>query len=323
MSKFDHPWKKHFSKNKPPEKYIEDYLIKLEKLDSAEFEFWKDFQKYLMEEREKRFSDIQSALEKAQKFNLQETFSRIVLSEYNDDPLCVYGSICEPGRFNFGALPSYYGNFGALYLGNNQQTAYVEKFHNLETETFGDGFLSASELALDSAPSHLYVRVNVSIQSYLDLRTDEALIGFLDAVKDIQPTKEFKQRWKSLCKKTKRSKVEQDLKMVREVEHLRALIFDPKFKQWISWLDCPSHSQWLGHYALKCGIQGIIFPSVRNDSGYNIAIFTDNFKESMSSIKLVDTVASVPSDRTFVNASNYVWFSKPLSEIRQLTLTMN
>lgn len=322
MSKFDHEWKKFFKKNTPPEQYIEEYLIKLEKLDKDEFDFWKDFQLHLMDQREARKADIEAAIGTSQKVDLEGIFSRIVSSDYNDDPLCVYGSICEPGRFNFGALPSYYSNFGALYLASSQPTAYLEKFHGLETDKVGEGQLTRSELSLDNAPSHLYVRVDLKLENYLDLRTDEALSAFLDAVKDITPDQELVQRWKALCKKKNRHKAKRQLKTVQTVEHLKSLIFDPNFKQWISWLDCPSHSQWFAHYALKCGVQGIVYPSVRAD-GYNIAVFPDNFRESSAVVKLKDKVASVPADRTEMNSSNYLWFSKPLSEIKQSAQSPN
>jgi len=322
MSRFDHDWKKYFKKNTPPERYIEDYLVKLEKLDKDEFEFWRDFQKFLMEERESRFSEIQTAIEKTAKNGFNETMARIVSSEYNNDPLCVYGSICEPGRFNFGALPSYYTNFGALYMANNQPTSFAEKYYHLQNEKLGEGELTPDELSLEGTPSHLYVRVQVNLESYIDLRTDESLSGFLEAIKDISPTDDLKARWKIICKRKGR-KDQKELKTVMELEPLKQLIFDPNFKQWISWLDCPSHSQWLGHYALKCGVQGIVYPSVRSTDGYNIAVFPENFKESLATITLKDEVASVPKDRCQINASNYVWFSKPLSEIQQLTLLEN
>ncbi len=315
MSRFDHTWQKHFKKNTPPEQYIEDYLIKLEKLDTDEFEFWKEFQLFLREEREKRFSDIQAALERTQETNLKHTYSRIVGSEFNNDPLCVYGSICEPGRFNFGALPSYYSNFGALYLADSQKTSFLEKFHHLEGEVFGEGKLNPDELSLDNTPSHLYVRVEVEIESYIDLRKDDTLIEFLKVVKEINPTKELKSKWKSLSKKKNRKKGEQELKTVQNLDHLKASVFEKKFTQWISWLDCPSPSQWLGHYTKESGIQGILYPSVRAESGNNLAVFIENFSNKNAFVRLVDKVAAVPSDRVKIDGTNYLWFSKSLSDI--------
>lgn len=316
MSRFKHDWKKYFKKKVSPEQYIEEYLIRLEKLDKDEFEFWRDFQSYLKEQREDRFSDIQFAIEKTSKIDFEETMSRIVSSEYGNDPLCVYGSICEPGRFNFGALPSYYNNFGALYVASNQKTAFAEKFYHLSGETFGDGKLTAEELALTNTPSHLYVRLDVKIESYLDLRNDESLLAFLSVIKDIAPSEELKNRWKKICK-NKGLGVNNNLKTVSEIEPLKQLIFDPNFKQWISWLDCPSHSQWFAHYALKCGIQGIVYPSVRTTEGYNLAIFPDNFKDNESKVSLKDEVASVPKERTKIDSTNYFWFSKTLDDLNK------
>lgn len=314
VSKFDHEWQKFFQSKKQPEALIEDYLIRLEKLDNAEFAFWRDFHAYLVEEREKKFDEIQSALERTQRINLSAPFSRIVLSDYNNDPLCVYGSICEPGRFNFGALPSYYNNFGALYLANNASTAHSEVFYYDKEEEVGEGKLSSEEMSLDPTRSHLYVRTLVELETYLDLREDYTLQAFLDVVKTISPGKEFPTRWRALCKKRGRKGTERELRMVRDLPQFKASIFDSKFKQWISWLDCPSHSQWLGHYAVKCGIQGIIYPSVRNDTGYNIAVFPDTFRDSPAKVKLVDKVASVPQERTYIDNTNYLWLSKPIAE---------
>lgn len=57
--------------------------------------------------------------------------------------------------------------------------------------------------------------------------------------------------------------------------------------------------------------------------GDNIAVFPDNFKESDAFVRLTDKVASVPNDRIEINSSNYLWFSKPLDEIRQSTQSVN
>lgn len=81
-------------------------------------------------------------------------------------------------------------------------------------------------------------------------------------------------------------------------------LLDPNYAQSPTIVDQPAASQWFGFYVKEAGIQGIVYPSVRNKIGYNLAVFPENIIGTNAKLRLLDPAAGVKSQDTFLSAEN-------------------
>ena len=86
------PWEK-LKRKAFPKRYVEDRLIELEKISEAERNFWRDFQFFLSQEREKRINEIFDALASNCVSDVSFKVGRIVEAKFRNDPLNSDGSI--------------------------------------------------------------------------------------------------------------------------------------------------------------------------------------------------------------------------------------
>jgi len=280
------------------EKFLHDGIVMLEKLTEAQRSFHSDYQTYLAKEREKLLPEIQQSLWRVRTENINFEGGRIVESIFAGDPLNPAGSIIKPpgGRFNFGPISSFFTRFPGLYCASNYETAFAEKFQRRSNESEGDAF-SGSEFSLCEPGSFSYNRVGVFMETVLDLRDSEKLVPFCEVIGKIHPSREIGGNWK------KRFKTKKPLTTIKSVDQLVSSIFQSDYQQWPTWIDQPSNSQWLGLYAIKAGIDAIIFPSCRNESGYNVVVFPERIgKQSKTYVKLLDETPTVPKDRRIVDS---------------------
>ncbi|MCM2280579.1 MAG: RES family NAD+ phosphorylase [Bdellovibrionaceae bacterium] len=313
MSHFNHIWTRYGRSKQTPEDYVEKYLTKLEKFDSARLEFEQKFQSFLAQEREKRLERILDALSSSGRSGFEGICYRIVSSEYGDDPLCTFGSLVDSGRFNFGSIGSYFSQFDCHYVASDFETAFQEKFH-YSTQDLKGTLLSPEEMMLGRPPSFNNVRVEVSLSRCLDLRDPDSLKSFFDVIAEISPSESIQWDWEKWCTKFKQDYIPRAT--VQEIEQLYFSIYDPNFKQFETYLDIPSNSQWIGHYARQAGIQAVIYLSVRNETGYNLAIFPTNLRESDSYIRLMDGASYVDPSRRHMNSDNCEFFKCTFKELR-------
>lgn len=273
-----------------PTAYVENELKRIEKYSQAQISYAKVVEGYLADERDKIFPQIEQALTQNLKQNLHlKDLSRIVRSQFSQDPLNSIGSIKRPpgGRFNFGQTTRFHSDyFKALYIAEDYDTAFEENYHSTK-ESIGD---------------FAHFKTEVFLEDYLDLREDKAVIDFFNVLNTIKMPPEFKK----LAKQLKVDPVE----LCSSSELLKRYIFTPKFKAWDTWLDQYSHSQWFGFYCYRAKIPGIIYPSVRYAGKFNIAIFYENFENSTSFVKLQkpEDWPTVAEDRKIVNKDNFAKF---------------
>jgi hypothetical protein len=321
MSKYNHIWK-HYQQAEiiSPEEYVEKYLTRLEKYDQTRLEFEHDFQGYLASEREKRIDKIIDALTNSALGGFENICHRIVASDYGADPLCTYGSLLDSGRFNFGSVGGHFNQFDCHYAASNYETAFQEKFH-YSLEDLKDGPLSPSEMSVMPVGSFNNIRVDISLSRCLDLRDPDSLKSFFEVISEIAPSSTIQLKWKHFCKKNKIK--HERLLTINQLEQLYFSIYDPNFKQFETFLDLPSNSQWLGHYARLAGIQGIIYMSLRNENGFNIAVFPSNLKNTDSYIKLTDNVPYVDSSRRQMNSVNCEFFKCTFEELKAQSQIQN
>ena len=286
-----------------PEVAVESHLIRLEKLDKEYFSFWEDYWGFLAREREKLIDDIKEAIFSAKSGELEfKRLSRIVEGQYGHDPLCTVGSIKSTGgRFNFGQISSSIISFQCLYLAENYKTAFCEKYLYREDEVLSDG-LTPTDLHFEEPGTNVHCKVNVFLDNYLDLRVEGTLENFIDVIAKIEPTEELQAR----AFKLKMGR----LTTTKTEEKLLKNIFESNYKQWGTWFDQPSNSQWIGHYAKLAGLQAIVYPSCRSTTGYNLAIFTDNFDNSDAVVEINDQASFIDPMRKKIDSSNYHHYFK-------------
>lgn len=290
--------KKNAMLKRDPEVAVETHLIRLEKLDKEYFSFWEDYWGFLAREREKHIDDIKDSIFSSKSGELEvKKLSRIVEGLYGHDPLCTIGSIKSAGgRFNFGQISSSIISFQSLYLAENYQTAFCEKYLYREDEKLADGLIP-TDLHFEEPSTNVHCKVDVYLQNFLDLRVKGTLENFLSVISKIEPTEELQVR----AFKLKMGR----LSTTKTEEKLLKNIFESNYKQWGTWFDQPSNSQWIGHYAKLAGLQAIAFPSCRNTAGYNLAIFTENFDNSDAVIEITDQVSFIDPTRKRVDNSNF------------------
>lgn len=295
--------RKNAALKKDPEVTIESHLIRLEKLDKEHFSFWEDYWGFLSREREKVIEDIQDALFISKLGPLEiKGLSRIVGGQFGHDPLCTVGStLAAGGRFNFGQISSSIHPFHALYLAEDYATAFCEKYLYREDENLGNG-LTPVELQFEEPGTNVHCKVNIQLNNYLNLCDDLALQNFLDVISKIEPNEELQAR----AYKLKMGK----LTTAKTVEKLTMNIFESNYKQWATWLDQPSNSQWFGHYAKLAGIQAIKYPSCRNTSGFNVVVFTENLENTDSIIEIPDAASFIDPLRKKMDGSNHHHYVK-------------
>ena len=160
-----------------------------------------------------------------------------------------------------------------------------------------NNLLSPEEYSLRPTGSFSCYRVKISLEKVLDLRNPNALKRFLEIISQINPSLHIL----FLAKKLKLTPP----KTVKTVERLYKAILAPNYKQWAAELDQPSQSQWLALYVREAGINGIIYPSVRNQDGFNVAVFSDTFSYSDNVVQLIDPASAVKIEDQKIDQNNF------------------
>jgi len=280
-----------------PSMYVENEIKRITTLNENQRQFWKDFQQYLINEREARINDILGAIDSTKSEKFESSFGRIVSSKFAQDPLNGSGSVIVPpgGRFNLAKSSSYSNFFIGLYLAEDYDTAFAEKFHcSNESQTEAE----LIDFGLRPNESFSFNRVSVKIEKYIDLTNDETLEAFIESIKDIKIPPYFYLTGKGLGIQ---------VSLLTDAKILRQSFFSEDYPLWAAWLDQPAPSQFFGHYCRLAGVQGILYPSVRNNKN-NIVLFPENFNESNSIVELTDDVPYVPNERKKICKDNFQTF---------------
>lgn len=294
------PSSSSFFKNSVQFKTIDDYINWYLDQEDAKNEkqerFFKHYYQWLQSEREKHIEDILESLELEAKTEVSEVYTRIVFNQFNHDPLCTVGSIKTQGqRFNIGSRLEPYKEFHCLYLANDFPTAYAEVFH--KAAGYRKGSLSPHELAGLNGNDFSSFSVKVSLEKCLDLRDPKTTKSFVDIISNISVPKEILQLGQEAGVGR--------LRTIRTSGELKRSLLDEGFLKIPTILDLPSNSQWFGYYALKAGIQGLIFESVRFRDGINLAVFPDNLAGTDSFLELNDANTNVHQSRRRMDKGTY------------------
>ena len=194
---------------------------------------------------------------------------RIVDYQYSLTPISSAGSLFRSGRFNYGQdiNPNQFTPFNALYIANDEATAYEEKFSlgdSLETKE-----LSEDELLLNTGlQSYSIVFVKGKFTSLFDMTVTKNLHMFLNIIKRFKVSKEIIDLGKTIGRPTK--------VIVDTVDILQQTILTANWRYYPMQLNIPSNSQVFGKLVMDAELEGIMYPSTKDSAGSCIALFPKN-----------------------------------------------
>lgn len=231
-------------------------------------------------------------------FNFSK-WQRVVNYKFSLQPLSAKGSIVNDpgGRFNIGDIDQIkFPRFAALYLAEDRETAYREKY-GLDQKEKRNG-LTADELLLTSSNSIAIVTLKGEIKQVFDLNNRAAIQGFLDSLKKIKIPD-------SLIKRANRLNI-QPMYHVQTMKELLAGLLYPNWREVPMAFDIPANSQIFGQLAHAAGVEAILYPSKLTKKNC-LAVFPENFAQSLSYIEIEDEIPEEVECRR-LDAKNYDQF---------------
>lgn len=203
---------------------------------------------------------------------------RIVDHKYSNSPLSSIGSLKAGGRFNIGNNLSTSGfkPFPALYIAENEDTAYNEKFG----QTPAANGLTGNDLALRASSSYAAIRLRIDINNVFDLCNANNLIRFTKIISQFQLTSELKELAKQIGIKPPY--------LISDASRLKKILLANDWRYYPVQHDIPSNSQLFGRMLRDAGFEGVIYPSTKLQNRRNIAIFSENLEKSSSYVTLQD-----------------------------------
>ena len=232
----------------------------------------------------------------------KDTWCRLVSFRYSDDFLSSRGSLINGGRFNIGSdLDSRnFPGFPALYLAEDQNTAYAEFFSAPESDSPGQ--ISGHEFALQSKSSFSLVRLSFEIENVFDLTKAKNLRAFSEIIAKFKMTPELKGLGCAIG-------LSSSSQLIRNPALLKNDLTSSAWRNYPVQYEIPANSQVFGRLLRDAGYEAVIYPSSKGGSNC-IAVFTENLEGSDSFIELADE-APAGTKHTRLDSRNW----KELSSI--------
>jgi RES domain-containing protein len=199
---------------------------------------------------------------------------RIVDYQFSNQPLSSAGSLTGYGaRFNAGMDldPGTLSPWPALYLAENYETAYREKFQLKSSETV-DG-LKPEELALTHGRSNSTVLLQGRIDRVFDMTTPR----HLDAVAKVLKKIKMPDRAKILKKKLGMKQT--DLNMIQSGQGLYIAVLKHNWRVQPAQFGLPARSHILAELVRAAGFEAILYKSTMGP-GKCLAVFPDKLSGS-------------------------------------------
>ena len=208
-----------------------------------------------------------------------EEWTRIVDYRYSLDPLSAKGSLIKGGRFNIGSDldPGKYPTFSALYIAEDYETAFLEKFGALDKAN--ESSLTGYQLALRKPESFTSVRISGTIYNVFNLRRQATLNRFVDIINSFDMPDDLKALATSLGFPKPW--------LITTPAVLKNNLLDKAWRNWPTLFGIPPNSQVFGRLLIDVGYEGIIYPSTKGQKNC-LAIFLDNFASTESYVELSD-----------------------------------
>lgn len=239
----------------------------------------------LPEQRRLRQSLVEAAqLTTPMSFALSR-WSRIVSYQYSTEPLSAAGSLHGwGGRFNpgFDLDPGTLNPFPALYIAEDQETAFREKFQMTATDSV-DG-LTAQELALSHAVSHSTIFLTGTLRAVFDMTTTTSLNAIAKVLGRIKMPEEARRLKKKLRISHKA------LWMIASGHQLYQAVLEHNWRTLPLQFGLPAPGHTLGELLRAAGFEAILYRSTKGKSRC-IAVFPDHLN-SGSFVELADAAPS-------------------------------
>lgn len=209
-------------------------------------------------------------------------WTRLVTWRYSTNPLSAAGSLLGyGGRFNIGCDvdKTMRAPWPSLYLGENFETAYREKFQ-LDRGDRIDG-LSPEELALHPGNSFTALCLDGQLERVFDVDHPGAFDGLCTVLRKMKLPAEARriQRRLGLPSRT--------VFMIGTVNRLRSEALLKNWRAMPAQFGLPAASQILGSLILDAGFEAIRYPSTKGD-GSCLAVFPHKLSSSQSYVALSD-----------------------------------
>lgn len=218
-----------------------------------------------------------------------QDWARIVDWRYSTEPLSLAGSVRgDGGRFNIGSAlnPAAYSPFPALYLAEDFETAYRERFGLKRSSTVGG--LSAEEITLRRPTSFTHVKLQGAVDGVIDIGNPEALKAIVAVLA------RFKLPVNVLS--TARALGLRPPTLIRTVAGLQRQLLHSNWRMQPSQYDLPANSQVFGRLCVAAGVHGILYSSAKDGSKRCLALFPQNWRATDSFIEIADTPPSQASE---------------------------
>jgi hypothetical protein len=249
------------------------------------------------DQRERIFGCLVSASTGPFRF---DRWQRVVHYRYSTCPLSCLGSVrtLAGGRFNFGGMaPLNFAPFPALYLAEDRNTSWVERYGQTLQNSEG---LTKEELALTRTESVAYVSVSGQLERVIDLGASNRLEDLVTVMREFVVPSGLVVRARAL-KLDEPGPPETTLQLVDE-------ILDPNWRFLPMVADTPSFSQRFGQLCMAAGIPAILYPSTRVTTGQRcLAVFPSTFAGATSEVSL-DDPAPPGTTHTCLNADTFARF---------------
>jgi len=222
-------------------------------------------------------------------------WARIVTYRYTLAPLSTVGSLFLGGRFNIGAdlSPSQFPPFSALYIAENYETAYAEKF-GMTTAEDREG-LSGHELALSNPTSFSYVNISGEVNNLFDAGRNSSFAKFSAIIKKFTMPGDLK----AIARKSRIKKPW----LITDPATIKQTLLGNDWRHWPVQYQIPANPQVFGRLIRDAGYEGIIYPSTKG-KGKCIALFPENFNGSDSFLQLAD---EPPNGSTCTRLDSKTW----------------
>jgi len=251
----------------------------VKKLDAIQAYYYKHYA-FFQNERSKRIDALKDALNKHCLTYAFDGWHRLIAYQFSNSPLSSKGSVAKNGiggRFNIGDLDTLkFPSFPALYIAEDYETAYREKFQKKSNEKING--LSANELALNKKTSIVDILLEGKIDIVFDLTKSNTLSDFFNVIKPIKLPKTLANEAKKLTIPIIRS--------VEKLQELRCNLLNDKWRVLPMQWDIPSNPQIFGQIIHAAGIEAILYPSRMKSNKKCLAIFPKNFHNSLSHIQI-------------------------------------
>lgn len=207
-----------------------------------------------------------------------KSWIRIIDYEFSLEPLSAAGSLVHGGRFNIGRDldATKYPAFPALYLAENYETAYEERFGQRPSR---HALLEGHEFALRTPGSFTSINVDGQVVNLFDLRDPKSLKAFADVITSFDIPKELRKLATSVG-------MGRPL-LVRNAEHVKKTLLAKDWRRYPSQYEIPANPQVFGRLVVEAGFDGIIYPSTKGPKAC-IALFPTNFSKSDSFVEIAD-----------------------------------